>query len=308
MPMNRKQVVLLCGVLTLVPGWCDARGAVFPISAPHPEYPKVRQIRFGFILQNETNRLVEKAEFWAYAPVSRTATQKCLRIETSQPCELISDEFGNQILHFSFQELPPHGKKVIAVKAELAVSELPQPVAEQQTDRWLQPEKYIESDHPRIVRLARELVRETPAGTVRAIFRWVADNIVYGGYRKEDRGALRAVETQSGDCTEHAALFVALARASGIPARRVAGYVCGENQVLRPGGFHDWAEVYRAGAWMVADPQNHILAANQSQYIAFRVVGGPGASSMGDAPRFRSDPQGLKVQFTRLVYEDRYSM
>jgi transglutaminase-like putative cysteine protease len=69
------------------------------------------------------------------------------------------------------------------------------------------------------------------------------------------RGAASAVETlkaKAGDCTEHTALTVALARAAGIPARAAGGIV------LIPGpksqaGYHAWPELW-LGEWVVMDP------------------------------------------------------
>src|SRR5690606_38728584 len=64
--------------------------------------------------------------------------------------------------------------------------------------------------------------------------------------------ALQAYRERQGDCTEHAALFVALARAAGIPARNAAGIVylsAGSKGVF---GYHAWAEVW-LGQWVPVD-------------------------------------------------------
>ena len=56
-----------------------------------------------------------------------------------------------------------------------------------------------------------------------------------------------------GDCTEHALLFVALARSSGIPAREVNGllYLGDKKQQFQA---HVWAEVFIDNQWMAVDP------------------------------------------------------
>lgn len=56
-----------------------------------------------------------------------------------------------------------------------------------------------------------------------------------------------------GDCTEHALLFVALARSSGIPAREVNGllYLGDEQQKYQA---HVWAEVFIQHRWLAVDP------------------------------------------------------
>ncbi|OFV87204.1 MAG: hypothetical protein A2V74_01545 [Acidobacteria bacterium RBG_16_70_10] len=67
--------------------------------------------------------------------------------------------------------------------------------------------------------------------------------------------ALEVLRTRVGDCNEHTALYVALARASGLPARIAVGLV-----YLR-GAFyyHAWPEVWVAerpgrGLWLPVDP------------------------------------------------------
>jgi len=61
--------------------------------------------------------------------------------------------------------------------------------------------------------------------------------------------AVQVLETRVGDCNEHAVLFVALARAAGLPARTVAGLVPVGGRFY----YHAWAEVY-LGDWVAVDP------------------------------------------------------
>ncbi|HUL78210.1 MAG TPA: transglutaminase-like domain-containing protein, partial [Vicinamibacteria bacterium] len=67
--------------------------------------------------------------------------------------------------------------------------------------------------------------------------------------------ALEVLKTRIGDCNEHTALYVAMARSLGLPARIAVGLV-----YLR-GAFyyHAWAEVWveeaaRRGLWLPVDP------------------------------------------------------
>jgi transglutaminase-like putative cysteine protease len=61
--------------------------------------------------------------------------------------------------------------------------------------------------------------------------------------------ALRVLETKSGDCNEHTQLFVALARAIGIPARIAAGLVYLDGKFY----YHAWPEVLLTD-WTAVDP------------------------------------------------------
>ena len=114
----------------------------------------------------------------------------------------------------------------------------------------LGPEPLIQSDEPRVQALARQIVggERDPARAARLIADWVAHQVA----RQAGAGVPGAVQVlgqRRGDCNEHTVLYVALARAAGIPARTVAG-------LLYVGGrfyYHAWAEVY-LGDWVAVDP------------------------------------------------------
>jgi hypothetical protein len=91
--------------------------------------------------------------------------------------------------------------------------------------------------------------------------------------------AVDVLENLRGDCNEHTVLFVALARAAGIPSRVCAGVVY-LNGVF---GYHAWPMVW-VGEWVpmdptlsqsVADPTHIILAVGslESQYVINSVMG-----------------------------------
>jgi hypothetical protein len=112
----------------------------------------------------------------------------------------------------------------------------------------------IDAADPAVAARARELVagagrREEAVGR---LVEWV--------YRTLDKDLSSNVVTASqvlarrgGDCTEHALLFVALARAAGIPAREVSGLLYMGDDIRRF-GWHAWAEVDLDGRWVQVDP------------------------------------------------------
>jgi transglutaminase-like putative cysteine protease len=65
--------------------------------------------------------------------------------------------------------------------------------------------------------------------------------------------ASQVLARRAGDCTEHTLLFVALARAAGVPARELSGLVYLGDEVGRF-GWHAWAEVAIDGRWVMVDP------------------------------------------------------
>ena len=80
---------------------------------------------------------------------------------------------------------------------------------------------------------------------------------------------LEVLRSLQGDCNEHTALYVSLARAAGIPARIAAGVVYAE-----PGDgtgavfYHAWPEVYLGGQtpWVPIDPTLNTFPADATHF------------------------------------------
>lgn len=87
-----------------------------------------------------------------------------------------------------------------------------------------------------------------PARVAATLARWVSRSI-----RAEPTGAPPTapdvLTRRRGDCNAHTVLFVALARALGLPARPVAGLLFVNGRYY----YHAWAEVY-LGDWVAVDP------------------------------------------------------
>jgi transglutaminase-like putative cysteine protease len=120
----------------------------------------------------------------------------------------------------------------------------------------LAPTPQIDSDAPAIAKLARDVAGDVPGSYAAAVK--LADHVyrrldkVYGASR--DR-ASEVLAAGKGDCTEHALLFVALARALGIPARGVLGLVYAQYDDGVPALYwHAWGEVKSGGEWIAMDP------------------------------------------------------
>jgi len=131
-------------------------------------------------------------------------------------------------------------------------------------------EPLVQSNHPEIVRLARRLSRgqRDPRVVGERINQWVYDSlakrITFG-----IPSALQVLRGRAGDCNEHAQLFVALARAAGIPARIDAGlaYIGGKFY------YHAWPEIFLRD-WVSVDPTFGQFPADAS-HLRF-IVGGLG--------------------------------
>ncbi|THB74617.1 MAG: transglutaminase domain-containing protein [Gammaproteobacteria bacterium] len=266
-----------------------------------PGYTINKTVRYSFTIKNTENKLLKNPEFWAYAPVKQTAHQKVTNLKATHKYELMQDDLGNQIMHFRFPYLAPHASKVITVTAQLLMSQQPNTTQEKLeiNQLYLGPEANIETDDQGIKQLAAKLKKPTSRETSKTINSWIENSLTYSGYIKDDRGAAYALNHKSGDCTEYAYLYTALARANQIPSRVIGGYVYKNNAILDPTDFHNWSEYYSHGKWHLVDPQGKKHEQNQQNYIAMRIISQKKDSKMGNSHRFITVGQGLKVKLNK---------
>lgn len=123
-------------------------------------------------------------------------------------------------------------------------------------DPDVKPTPQFDADHPAIAALAREVGGDA-VGTYEAatkVQRFVFERLQKTYGTSNDR-ASDVLAAGRGDCTEHTALFVALARALGIAARPVHGLVFASYGDGVPALYwHAWAEVRSGREWIPLDP------------------------------------------------------
>jgi len=113
---------------------------------------------------------------------------------------------------------------------------------------------HVPISHPKIIRMARNAVAntETPAEKVKNLVHFVYQYIE-DDYTANPLTVMDIIEKKRGDCSEHARLFTAMARALGIPCRIVGGLVYLGDE-LQEFGLHAWNEVVIDGNWVPVDP------------------------------------------------------
>jgi transglutaminase-like putative cysteine protease len=133
---------------------------------------------------------------------------------------------------------------------------------------FLDAEPLLESNNPEIRALAIRLrgTETDPSIVAERINRWVYDSL-----RKEITvgvpSALATLRSRVGDCNEHTQLYVALARAAGIPARVSAGLAYVDDKFY----YHAWPEVWLE-RWVAVDPTFGQFPADAS-HLRFTIGG-----------------------------------
>jgi len=121
-------------------------------------------------------------------------------------------------------------------------------------NEYLQPEPLIQSDDEEIIDTAESLVNwrfmwdKDPKRVARVltneINRMLEKRITFSV-----PNAVQVLESKQGDCNEHTVLYVAMARALGLPARTAVGLVYLNDAFF----YHAWPEVW-LGEWVAVDP------------------------------------------------------
>ncbi len=175
------------------------------------------------------------------------------------PIRVHTDVDGNWLAEYnlsSSQELDvtAKGKIVIGLKPKMV------PETANNLKTYLQEKQYWQASHTEIQKLAKEL--KTP----QAIYNYVVQHLSYNFNDNivdhKRYGAVKILDHKDkAICLEFTDLFIAIARAAGIPAREVDGYAYTHNQRQRPISLiadilHIWPEYYDGDkqTWIMIDP------------------------------------------------------
>ena len=200
------------------------------------------------------------------------------------------DNRGNQIIVATWKPTPPEITARISFKAQnqTRLQQLqtgtPFPLGKVPSDvsPYLSPTKQVQSDDPRIRKLAKELTQDvtTQFDAVQRILTWIVDNLRYvTPPAKYD--ALYGLEARKGNCQNFSHLSAALMRAVSIPVRIVNGVTLDKPfNVSRKGGVltfkmgqgrHSWIEVWFGDlGWVPFDPQQTELFVS-NRYIRIEI-------------------------------------
>lgn len=137
------------------------------------------------------------------------------------------------------------------------------PVTGAEFSRFLDEGRGIFPQAPEIVARAKEIVGKDSDGrsVAQKLAAWTYANLKW---KRVQSNTLETLASREADCLEHAELYVALARASGLPARVVTGAALGDGSF----GAHAWVEVY-LGQWCELDPTWGLLDYVDATHLRF---------------------------------------
>jgi len=240
-----------------VEAWIDELGQV--VRATSPVGFSMERTAFEIAFENFQNREMSASQLESGLGddiIRRTAIASNVALETGDIAKLTVVLKGVDLNGFDLgggRQFLSGDTLVVTRETAAQLADDPDrhsPDVVSQVGPYLQPDPMVQSRDPRIEAMARQIVgrRRDPVRAARRINEWVHDNI-------EKRvtvsvpSAVEVLETRRGDCNEHTVLYVALARAAGLPARTASGLVYVDGAFY----YHAWPEVYLNG-WVAVDP------------------------------------------------------
>ncbi len=165
-------------------------------------------------------------------------------------------------------------------------------------ERYLHAETFLESDAPEIRAEAEKATvgADTPRLRAERLTRHV-HAIVEKRPTVSLPSALEVLKTRIGDCNEHTALYVAMARSIGLPARIAAGLVYLKGAFY----YHAWPEVFVTeaagrGLWLPVDPTLNQFPADATHLRLARGGLDKQAAIVGLVGRAKLDILGVELR------------
>jgi len=227
--------------------------------------PQGYQVEYVVAVYNEGFDVDELRVYQPW-PVEWDAQQD-IQVEEISPSPTnkgVDPLFGNGLYHWQMTAKPSRGEAISFVLRftftayETTTSIDPNDVQPYDESGplytlYTRSERFIEASDPQIVEIANQVAAEkaNPYLLARRFYDYVVDTANYQLLGKGLLGAKTLATTGNGECGDYSALFVALCRAQGIPARPVVGYwaISGIEQT------HVWAEFYvEPFGWIPVDP------------------------------------------------------
>ncbi|WP_169337090.1 transglutaminase-like domain-containing protein [Microbulbifer variabilis] len=221
---------------------------------------KVVSLTASVTVNNKLDRDISGYIHRISVPVEDGVQQRLLSVRYKHPEVLKYKRHkrgDTRYVEFKF-DVPAQSSVTRSVIFEMALKEynykdLPKGTIPYPKGRYIRPQKYIESESPPVKLLSQKIQSSSKSDEERLLAAFQAPQDIIEYRVQSTKGAYYAVIHKTGDCTEYAALFTALARSMGYPARVTSEFLfASRNEFSQPN--HHAAEVYFNGRWLPVDP------------------------------------------------------
>ncbi len=259
----RILLLAICAIVASVqlPGAALAAAAK---SSPARE----RRVRFSYVTQiGPIDSSARSLKVWIPLPRD-DAFQQVSRVSVNSPLpgRIVDQNRGGNRVFFAEATAPV--PQVIVVKIDFDVirkeesvdvhrlASVPRPPLDGRFAEYLRPDTLVPTTG-RIATISASLddPGDSPLQAARVFYEYVTSVMRYDktgtGWGRGD--AIFACDIRRGNCTDFHSLFIALARAAGIPARFTIGFPLGTASSGEIPGYHCWAEFYASGRWIPVD-------------------------------------------------------
>ncbi len=196
--------------------------------------------------------IVPKVPLKDAANASRAVYRLTLKNPATQPPEI-----PETAMQHVLAKGPNYVDVQITRQSSEQFSEKPTEPVPQELQEYLRSSLYLDWQNPALKAGAQGIRVDSQSrwDLARALWKYANETISTKDLAVAFDPASRVLATRRGDCTEHAVLLGALARARGLPSRIVTGLVqvndFGTHNVVF--GYHAWTEIWIDGVWVSLD-------------------------------------------------------
>ena len=196
------------------------------------------------------DRLPNEVTFQSYAfaeePYQHVESFSC------ELCKQDKDALANNLIKFTFQ--PVSTTELLNEKVQVSVDYQKgfREAVPGEESKFLSETKYVKLSDEIRTKAASIAGDGNDFDKIVRLAEWVHNAVTYEGlgYRDVILDSTQVYAVRAGKCSEFSHLFIAMARAVGIPAKFVAGFVYSGKEW----GQHAWAEALADGKWIPVDP------------------------------------------------------
>jgi hypothetical protein len=275
--------------------WIDENGLVIREETPNGWVMKVES-------EDQIDQHLSQSKHTAVDILKETSVRSQGNITNPRQVRSLTIKVsGIDVNTFSFdkkrQKVMDGEKGIITISAITPVAEkaIEIPYTGDTLKKYLEPSPWIDCEDSAIRSKALEIIGDETNSwrAAQKISRWVYKNISKT-YSPSIPVASSVLLNRRGDCNEHTTLFIALARAAGIPAEMCTGLVYLNDSFY----YHAWPKVFIGSTWAHIDPTFGQTVADATHFEL--ITGGFAAQT-----QLATTIGKIKIEIMNYLFENR---